>query len=422
MANSLSSLTAGVGGVQISSVDTSGSLDIKSGTTTIVSITSAGAAVTGTLSSTSGALNGTLGATTPSTGVFTDVNTPNTFGFKNRIINGDMRIAQRATTATAQQNANSYLTVDRWKTYFYGVGVATQAQIADAPSGFNYSTRFTVTTPDSTIAGADDYVILQAIEANNTTDFAYGTASAKTITLSFWVKCSTTGTLSVAFQNGTADRSYVTTVTINASNTWEQKTITIAGDTTGTWYNASNTPTGAGLQVYFNLGNSKPTTANSWQAGNLLGVTGATNFMATNGLTIQFTGVQLELGSTATSFDVRDYGRELAMCQRYYTKILSFTVGYNILAPATAASTNTAGAFISYPVTMRTAPTFSYANIILADGAVSSVVNSIVATWAGTNTANVTFSGATANLTTYRPTPLIANNTASAFIDMSAEL
>jgi hypothetical protein len=334
MASIINASTSGVGGV-ITTADNSGDLNIQSGGSTKIAVTSAGVAVTGTLSATSGALNGTLGATTPSTGVFTDVNTPNTFGFKNRIINGDMRIAQRATTATAQQNANSYLTVDRWKTYFYGVGVATQAQIADAPSGFNYSTRFTVTTPDSTIAGADDYVILQAIEANNTTDFAYGTASAKTITLSFWVKCSTTGTLSVAFQNGTADRSYVTTVTINASNTWEQKTITIAGDTTGTWYNASNTPTGAGVQVYFNLGNSKPTTANSWQAGNLLGVTGATNFMATNGLTIQFTGVQLEKGSTATSFDVRDYGRELMMCQRYYwqTPVTLGQVLFDVYSP-----------------------------------------------------------------------------------------
>jgi hypothetical protein len=358
MASIINASTSGVGGV-ITTADNSGDLNIQSGGSTKIAVTSAGVAVTGTLSATSGALNGTLGATTPSTGVFTDVNTPNTFGFKNRIINGDMRIAQRATTATAQQNANSYLTVDRWKTYFYGVGVATQAQIADAPSGFNYSTRFTVTTPDSTIAGADDYVILQAIEANNTTDFAYGTASAKTITLSFWVKCSTTGTLSVAFQNGTADRSYVTTVTINASNTWEQKTITIAGDTTGTWYNASNTPTGAGVQVYFNLGNSKPTTANSWQAGNLLGVTGATNFMATNGLTIQFTGVQLEKGSTATSFDVRDYGRELAMCYRYYFGGLSGRA-FSI-STQSAATNGQTYPFITFilPVSMRTTPTIT---------------------------------------------------------------
>lgn len=274
--------------------------------------------------------------------------------FRNRIINGDMRIAQRATTGTAQQTGSFfYNTVDRWVTYFYGVGVATQTQDSDAPTGFSSSTKFEVTTIDSSIAGADDYIFGQKIEGFNTSDLAFGTANAKTITLSFWVKCSATGTLPVALQNSAASRSYVSTVTINSADTWEYKTITVAGDTTGTWIGATN---GIGLSVYFNLGNSKTVTANTWSGGNYLGVSGATNFMATLNLTIQFTGVQLEVGSVATPFERRPYGTELALCQRYYVLLAK---GLNQILPGTGFYYNSTEFDIplSLPVALRASPT-----------------------------------------------------------------
>jgi hypothetical protein len=316
MANSLSSLTAGVGGVQISSVDTSGSLDIKSGTTTIVSITSAGAAVTGTLSSTSGALNGTLGATTPSTGVFTDVNTPNTFGFKNRIINGAMVIDQRNAGASVTNTGSTLFYLDRWNVL--GTSSAGQfsiQQVADAPAGFVNSAKMTVTTVDTSLAASDRYIWMQRIEGYSVSDFGFGTANAKTVTVSFWVKSSLTGTFGGALDNG-GTRSYPFSYTISAANTWEQKTVTIAGDTSGTW----PTNNSKAMQLIFSLGAGSDYvgTINTWAGASYYTVSGATNVLATSGATFYITGVQLEKGSTATSFDVRDYGRELAMCQRYF--------------------------------------------------------------------------------------------------------
>jgi hypothetical protein len=314
MANSLSSLTAGVGGVQISSVDTSGSLDIKSGTTTIVSITSAGAAVTGTLSSTSGALNGTLGATTPSTGVFTDVNTPNTFGFKNRIINGGMVIDQR--NAGASGTAIGY-TVDRFQYSASQASKLTWQQNAGSvtpPTGF--VTYLGGTSSSAYSIGASDYFVFsQHIEGFNTADLGWGTANAATVTLSFWVRSSLTGTFGGALKNSAGNRSYPFTYSIPAANTWTSVSVTIAGETTGTWL----TTNGVGLTVLFGLGvgSTYSGTAGSWQAANYLSATGATSVVGTSGATFYITGVQLEKGSTATSFDYRPYGTELSLCQRY---------------------------------------------------------------------------------------------------------
>jgi hypothetical protein len=352
MANSLSSLTAGVGGVQISSVDTSGSLDIKSGTTTIVSITSAGAAVTGTLSSTSGALNGTLGATTPSTGVFTDVNTPNTFGFKNRIINGGMVIDQR--NAGASGTAIGY-TVDRFQYSASQASKLTWQQNAGSvtpPTGF--VTYLGGTSSSAYSIGASDYFVFsQHIEGFNTADLGWGTANAATVTLSFWVRSSLTGTFGGALKNSAGNRSYPFTYSIPAANTWTSVSVTIAGETTGTWL----TTNGVGLTVLFGLGvgSTYSGTAGSWQAANYLSATGATSVVGTNGATFYITGVQLEKGSTATSFDVRDYGRELAMCQRYYY------YGGTVLGPGYQdGAASLAGAFLT-PVPMRATPTLTTA-------------------------------------------------------------
>jgi hypothetical protein len=251
-------------------------------------------------------------------------NLPNTFGFKNRIINGGMTIDQRNAGASVTINSiiNTY-SIDRW--YGYGQptdGVYTLQQDAGAvtpPAGFTDYLGATVTTADASIGATQVYRITQAIEGFNTADLGWGTANAKTITLSFWVRSSLTGTFGGSLGNSAFNRAYPFSYTISAANTWEQKSVTIAGDTTGTWL----TTNGAGINVSFvmGMGSTFVGTPNAWNAGTFFAPTGGTNVISTNGATLYITGVQLEAGSTATSFDYRDYGRELAMCQRYLPKV-----------------------------------------------------------------------------------------------------
>jgi hypothetical protein len=263
-------------------------------------------------------LNGDTGITTPSYGG-TDTSeylVPVT-AFKNRIINGAMQIDQR--NAGASVTFSSQYTVDRWVAVEDSDGAMTAQQISDAPVGFTKSLRFTTTTADASL-GATQYVsVSQFIEGFNTSDLAWGTANASTITISFWVKSSLTGTFGGSLRNGDYNRSYSFTYTISASNTWEQKTITIAGDTTGTWATDNN----ASIRLAFGLGvgSTFSGTAGSWSGSNFVSSTGATSVIGTLNATWQVTGVQLEKGSTATSFDYRPYGTELQLCERYYEVI-----------------------------------------------------------------------------------------------------
>ena len=279
-----------------------------------------------------------------------NINASNTFGFKNRIINGAMVIDQRNAGAAIASPSDNY-TTDRFYSRQVGGGVASAQQSSTAPTGFVNSLLFTVTTPDSSIVTTDRYYVAQFIEGYNIADLAWGTASAATVTLSFWVRSSLTGTFGGAIRNSGASRSYPFTYTINAANTFEQKTITIAGDTSGTWL----TTNGVGIQVIFSIGMG-PTysgTASAWASADYLSATGATNVIATNGATFYITGVQLEKGTQATSFDFRDYGRELILCQRYFVNIGASTQ----FMGAHAFSTNRVISAAFYPATMRTTPT-----------------------------------------------------------------
>jgi hypothetical protein len=268
-------------------------------------------------------------------------------GFKNRIINGAMMIDQRNAGASVTASADGYC-LDRWKTYLSGGGVMTAQQVSTAPAGFINSALFTVTTADSSIAAGDVYGVQQMVEGLNCADLGWGTANAQTITISFWVRSSVTGTYTVSVRNSSDARSYLATYTVNAANTFEQKTITIAGDTTGTWL----TTNGVGVRLWFDLGAGSTYTgsAGAWSAGTLTHATGSTNWIATNGATFYITGVQLEKGSTATSFDYRPYGTELALCQRYY-QIVPFV--------GTGVSTGEMGASGHFKVTMRTTPSLN---------------------------------------------------------------
>jgi hypothetical protein len=288
--------------------------------------------------------------------------------FKNRIINGDMRIDQRNNGAAV--SGSTHFPVDRFKAEYSGSGALTSQQSTDAPIGFTNSVRITVTTVDSSISSNEYYQFTQMIEGNNLADFNLGTANCSSMAVSFWVKASQTGTYSVQLANSAGTRCYPSTITVNSSNTWEYKTISVPATTAGTFLNDSGV--GIGIRIGFAYGSGfNGATANTW--GNFSSfassfVTPSNNMMATNGATFFLTGVQLEKGSTATSFDYRPYGTELALCQRYYEK------SYNIdVAPGNAAGTNNApgsvgmyfegctavSATIFYKVTKRAQPTIT---------------------------------------------------------------
>lgn len=304
-------------------------------------------------------INGTSGVT------FNDASNQTTaatgFGFKNRIINGAMVIDQRNAGASVSNSNVGVYTLDRWKS---NGSVATKFTIQQTPSATEtgYATRvaagFTnylaVTSSAATSVGSTDYYLIsQAIEGLNLSDLAWGTASAATVTLSFWVRSSLTGTFGGGIQNSASNRSYPFSFVINAANTWEQKTITIAGDTSGTWL----TTNGQGATIVFGLGvgTTYSGTAGAWSGSNVFSATGATSVVGTNGATFYITGVQLEKGSTATSFDYRPYGTELALCQRYYYRISG--TGTAPFAAGGALTTTATRIQGSFPVSLRTTPT-----------------------------------------------------------------
>jgi hypothetical protein len=242
-------------------------------------------------------------------------NSTNTFGFKNRMINGGMTIDQRSAGVSYTVPAGvTYGSCDRWQTGAYQASKFSVQQVSDAPTGFVNSLKATSLSA-YTPASGDSFWMMQPIEGFNCYDFNFGTASATTVTLSFWVKSSLTGNFGGCLQNDAINRAYPFSYTINAASTWEKKTITIAGDTTGTWLKGANN--GMGVSFDCGSGSSFTSTANTWAAGYYKAPTGATALVATSGATLQLAGVQLEKGSTATTFDFRSYGTELALCERY---------------------------------------------------------------------------------------------------------
>jgi hypothetical protein len=349
---------------------------------------------------------------------------------KNRIINGAMVIDQRNAGASVTVNSTTQtFSVDRWWASGQATdGVFTMQQSSVSPTGFSNSLISTVTTADSSIGATQRYYIAQRIEGFNTADLGWGTANARTVTLSFWVRSSVTGTFGGFIYNSAADYSYPFTYTINAANTWEFETITIVGPTAGTWLGATN---GVGMQIGWSLGAGSTVsgTAGSWAASQFFGATGQTNIIATNGATFYITGVQLEVGSTATSFDYRPYGTELALCQRYYFKIFPADTNSN-LATGYVNSSTTASLTGNYPVVLRVAPTALEQSGTAGNYRIVSPVGSAdcssVPTFA-TNTNQyqygVTFTVASGLTTGYGATGRTGSTTgASAYLAWSAEL
>jgi hypothetical protein len=275
-------------------------------------------------------------------------------GMRNRIINGDMRINQRGNTTYTVPSGSNLYTLDRWEAVDAHANAAlTVTQSSDAPAGFSNSAIVTVTASGTTGAG-DVAIFRQAIEGFNVDDLDFGTASARTISVSFWVKGSVTGTYAVAVSNSGNNRHYIRHYTINSANTWEYKSITIPGDTTGTWFKDNS----AGLRLKFTLaaGTTYRGTVDTWNAADVIGTSSSVNLTSTNGATWQITGVQLEKGSTASAFEQLNYGLELAMCQRYYHIASLFNFATNAYYQGYFGG-STAVWNIRHPVQMRSVPT-----------------------------------------------------------------
>jgi hypothetical protein len=365
-------LTAGTttGTAGIFTSGTVATLNSTTGTITNLSTTLAGdftiSQGTGTLGTT-GATLGTYGGATSvpvlainakgqvtSTG--TAAITSGLTGFRNRIINGDMRIDQRNAGASVTPVTGAY-TLDRWSYYSTQASKFTVQRNAGSvtpPAGYTNYMGITSTSAFS-VAASDYFIMTQAIEGFNVSDLSFGTANAKTITLSFWVYSSLTGTFGGVIENSSQDRAYPFSYTISSANTWEQKSVTIAGDTTGTWV----TDNGLGLWLMFSLGagSTFSGTAGAWVGSQRLGVTGAVSVVGTSGATFYITGVQLEAGSTATEFERRPIGTELALCQRYYEVLAPDSEGVTITSFVYQFSPASNRTRWHYKVTKRSLPT-----------------------------------------------------------------
>jgi hypothetical protein len=271
------------------------------------------------------------------------------FSFRNRVINGDMRIDQRnsGVSVTIPAATVTY-TLDRWAAFGSAASKFSVQQDAGAvtpPAGF--TDYLGVTSLSAyTVDSSEAFWVRQPIEGFNLTDLGWGTVNAKTVTLSFWVRSSLTGTFGGSLVDNFTPLSYPFSYTISAANTWEQKSITIVGPTSGSF--PTNNTVGFYLQFSLGTGSTFSGTAGSWVAGNFSNVTGATSVVGTNGATFYITGVQLEVGSVATPFERRPYTTELQLCQRYFqaTTILVYSSSF-------------ARNFIVYPVQMRTSPTIA---------------------------------------------------------------
>jgi hypothetical protein len=288
-------------------------------------------------------------------------------GFKNRIINGAMVIDQRnaGASVTASTTGSFVYTLDRWSYYASAASKFTIQQNAGSvtpPAGFTNYLGITSSSAYS-ITSSDIFFIQQLIEGFNVADLDFGKSTAKTITLSFWVRSSLTGTFGGSLLNSAQNRTYPFTYTISSANTWEQKSITVAGDTSGTWL--TNNAIGLYVMLGLGVGSTYSGTAGAWSGSTYYSATGATSVVGTNGATFYITGVQLEKGSTATSFDYRPYGTELQLCQRYYeTNVgIGTSVGNNKTTAdrqyMIAFSSNSVGFNVTYIVPKRASPTLT---------------------------------------------------------------
>ena len=285
---------------------------------------------------------------------------PQYTGFRNRIINGNMRIDQRNNGASITP-ADGQFSVDRFRfTLSQPSKITCQQNAASVtpPTGFTNYLGITSTSSYS-LGSTDNFQLQHPIEGYNISDLNWGSANAQKITISFWVYSSLTGTFGGALYNGASNYFYPFSYSISSSNTWEKKTITINGASSGTW--ATDNSAGIYIQFSIGAGSSYLGTAGTWGSSVYLGVTGQQQIVSNSGATWYITGIQLEAGSTATDFERRPYGTELALCQRYYYRATSNSaVAQGGVAVFIAPNGNEAAGNNSFPVQMRSAPTINF--------------------------------------------------------------
>jgi hypothetical protein len=301
---------------------------------------------------------------------------------RNLIINGAMQVAQRGTSTTGI-TATGYYTSDRWRLEGNTDATFTMENVSDSPDGFSNSTKVTVTTADTSIGSTQYHLIGQRVEAQNLQHLKYGTSSAENLTVSFWVKSSTTDTFVITLEHGDASLYISKQFTINSANTWEYKTLTFVGDASY----VINNDNGIGLHFYLMLaaGSTYNTGASStWAAVGALGGGIDNTWIGTTNATVQITGVQLEVGDTATPFEHRSYGDELARCQRYY-----YDTGADVYC--TGYGTNASGnalAMVYLPSTMRVAPTVTNSGLNYGTGFSSGSSSALIYLSCATNSTN----------------------------------
>lgn len=335
------------GGLKLTS-DTSGTLELQSAGNTKLTVNSSGATIP-TISGTT-SMSAITGLASINAGQIAN---------RNAVQNGAMMVDQKGGTTTL--SGYSAAKPDRFTAFVSNAGTQTVAQNSEAPAGFHKSLKATNTVVDSSIAAGDRAAIIYRLEGNDAARFAFGGSDAKTVTLSFYVRSSITGTHGGALGNGSDNRAYPFTYAISSADTWERKSITIAGDTTGTWA----TSTARSMQIVWGLGvgSTNSGTAGEWAAADYNSATGATTaFLTTLNATWYLTGVQLEEGSTATDFEHKSYAQEEMACRRYYTSsdgdLYTGLLGFGL--------SSASGAFRDagyFPTPMRAAPTMAYTNL-----------------------------------------------------------
>jgi len=352
-------------------------------------------------------------------------NASSNFGFKNRIINGAMVIDQRNAGASVTPT-NGQLTLDRWAASLSQASKFSVQQSTTAPVGFVNSLKVTSLSA-YTVGSSEVFLLSHYVEGLNVSDLAWGTANAKTVTLSFQVYSSLTGTFGGSIADSSQAYSYPFTYSIPTANTWTTISITIAGPTAGTWL----TTNGIGIRIWFGLGvgSTLSGTAGSWTATGYYSATGATSVVGTNGATFYITGVQLEKGSTATSFDYRPYGTELALCQRYLYAVRGSLALSNQASVGVGCWDGTSGAtiFVPFPVQLRTYPSSitvsSVSDFQIVREAVAwenATAITLTADGAGVQAASITVSTATRDTRGFAAR--MRSNASGAYLGFNAEL
>jgi hypothetical protein len=295
-------------------------------------------------------------------------------GSKNIIINGAMTIDQRNSGAALTPTSTYYhKTLDRWIANFSQASkliVQQNAGSVTPPAGFKNYIGATQTGSTYTQTTNDAFSFNQYIEGNNIAHLDWGLSTAKNLILSFWVRSNVTGTYGAYIANSATNRIFVNSYTIDAANTWEKKSVSITGDTTGTWL----TTNAVGMQfgLVFGAGSGRQTAPNAYNASADYAPTNQANILGTSGGYFYLTGVQLEVNDTATDFEVENYGTTLAKCQRYYFSLGGDAayergaVGYNFSTTLSRCSTH-------FPTTMRAAPSTSISGALYVAKAGSEV-------------------------------------------------